>query len=243
MELETAQEQQALQGELTRAQERLDALVGDLRALDRSLDDLSVERRQHLLLKDACAALDELARIGGASLFWGERASGAAGADQIRVALGRVDAFEKQVGEIEDRRQLVLEEIDRQQLESLRIDADLLEIEEEQDRYDREWIVERELTGLSDRALVMPWTRGGEDDVRYRRTLRRALLVSLLFGLISPWIPIPVRPPEEAVEVPDRVVRMMMQPREVPPPPAVKPPPEAKPVEEVAETPAESAKP
>jgi hypothetical protein len=236
MEAENAQEQQALQGELALAQEKLDGLLGDLHAIDRALDDLTPERTQHRLLQEACVALEELARIGGAGLFWGERASAATGEDQIRHARGRVDAFQKRLDEIEEQRHSVLEAIDRQQLVTHRIDADLLEVEEEAERYEQEWIVQRELGPLPDEALVMPWTRGGEDDVRYRKTLRRVLLASLLFALLAPWIPLPVRPPEEAVEVPDRVVRMMMQPRPVPPPP---PPQEVvvepKPVE-VAET-------
>jgi hypothetical protein len=237
MEAETAQEQQTLQGELARAEQKLDALVGDLRAIDSSLDDLATQRRQHQLLQDACAALDELAQIGGAELFWGA----GSGDDQLRRVRGRVDAFEKRIGEIEDRRQAMLEEIERQQLATDRIDADLLEVEEEAERFDQEWIVERELE-LSDDSLIMPWTRGGEDDQRYRRTLRNVLLACLLFGLVAPWVPLPVRPPEETVAVPDRVVRMMMQPRQQPPAPPVQqllP----KPPEQVAQTPAEAKAP
>jgi hypothetical protein len=239
MNAETEQEQQALKDALTRAQEKLDGLVGDLSGIDRVLDDLSTERAQHQLLQDACVALEELARIGGAGLFWGERASAVTGQDQIRHARGRVDAFQKRLDGIEEQRQAILEQIDRQQLETNQIDADLLEVEEEAERYDQEWIVDRELT-LLDHALIMPWTRGGEDDQRYRKTLRRVLLACLLFGLIAPWIPVRVRPPEEAVEVPDRVVRMMMEPRPLPPPPPPQVVPEAKP-EEVVE-PAEVAK-
>src|SRR5262249_25328220 len=104
----TPEEREALFANLAKAREKLDALVGDLRAVDRELDDLGASREQHRRLRGACGALEALGELGGAALFWGERAD--SGRESLRHARGRVEAFEKVVAEIEERRQGVLEE-------------------------------------------------------------------------------------------------------------------------------------
>ena len=218
MEAETGQDRQALLAELTRAREKLDAFVHELRAIDRELEDLAPERKQHRLLQDACGALDELAQLGGAGLFWG--ADTFTSTELIRRAQGRVDAFEKRVGEIEENREAVLEALEQQQGVTDGIEDDVLEAMEEEERRQQEWILTREIDEVPARALIMPWTRGGEEDRRYRRSLALSVLYSLLFALVAPQIPLPVRElVSEPIDVPERVVRLMMQARPLPPPP------------------------
>ncbi len=197
MEAVTADDRQALLAQYRQAHERLEGLVRGLRAIDHELEGLATERQQHRLLHDACGALDQLAEIGGAALFWGDSASAVASAEHLRGVRSRVEAFEKRIGEIEDRREAVLEEIDRQELETDRIGDDLLEAQDEAERRQQEWMIERELGSLPARALIMPWTRGGEEDQRFRRSLVVALLSSLLFALIVPQIPLPLRSEDE----------------------------------------------
>src|SRR5688572_14260324 len=102
MDVETGQDRQALAAQLAEAQERLAGLVRDLRAIDGELEDLSTERRQHQLVREACSALEQLAQIGGAALFWGDRAAAGQSAPQLLRALSLVEGFEKRIGEIED---------------------------------------------------------------------------------------------------------------------------------------------
>ncbi len=235
MDAETGHDQQALLAELAQAQQRLDGLVGDLRAIDGELEELSVERQQHRLLHDACGALEELGRIGGAGLFWGADA-GSSEAQLLRVR-SRVEGFEKRIGEIEERRQAVLEELARQQDDTDWLAGDVREAQDEAERRNQEWIVEREISDLPFRALVMPWTRGGEADERFRRSVRTALAITLLLALLIPWVELPLFTPDEApVDVSDRVVKLMAQARPLPPPPPREEAPqlaEQKPVEEI----------
>src|SRR5262249_47793154 len=75
-----------------------------------------------------------------------------------------------------------------------------------------------------------------EEDRRFRKSLATALLVSVLFALLLPLIKLPASTLEETVEVPQRVVTMMMEAHPLPPPPVEqKPQPqrvaEQKPVE------------
>ena len=219
MDAVTGQDQQALLAQVARAREKLDGLVRDLRAVDHELEDLATERRQHRLLHDVCSALGELSEIGGAGLFWGDRTGPGTSEDHIRRVRSRVDVFEKRVSEIEDRRQAVLEELDQQEDHTDLLESDLLEAQEEEERREQEWIIQREIGVLPSRGLIMPWTRGGEDDRRYRRSLALSVLYGLLFALVVPLIDLPLRALEaEPIDVPERVVRLMMKARPLPPP-------------------------
>ena len=221
MDAVTGQDQQALLAQLAQAREKLDGLVRDLRAVDRELEDLATERQQHRLLHDVCGALEELGEIGGAGLFWGDRTAAGTSEDHIRRVRSRVDVFEKRVSEIEDRRQAVLEELERQADDTDLLENDLLEAQEEEERREQEWIIEREIGDLpvshADHAV----------DARRRGrpalppVARTSVLCSLLFALVdSPDRSAPARAREEPIEVPERVVRLMMKARPLPPPAA-----------------------
>ena len=135
MDAVNAQDQERLLAELAEARARLDVLVHDLRAIDCELEDLATDRRQHRLLHDVCGALEELREIGGAALFWGERTPGA-GEEQLGRVRSLVAGFEKRIGEIEDRREAVLEAIQRQEGHTELLDFEVFEAQEEQRRHD-----------------------------------------------------------------------------------------------------------
>jgi len=218
MDAVTDQDQQALRAQLAQAREKLDGLARDLRAIDGELEGLATERKQHRLLHNVCGALEELSEIGGAGLFWNDRT--ATSEDHIRRVRSRVDAFQKRVSEVENRREAVLEEIEQQQDDTDLLEDDVFEAQEEEERRQQEWIIEREISVLPSRELIMPWARGSEDDQRFRRSLAIALLYSLLFALVVPQIDLPLHAlGDETIEVPERVVRLMMEARPLPPAP------------------------
>lgn len=231
MDAVTPQDEQVLRAQLAQARERLDGLVRNLRAIDGELESLSGDRKQHQLLHTVCAALEELSQQGAAGLFWGERAAGSD--DHVRLVRGRVDAFQKRVGEIEDRRQAALEEVEQQQEQTELLEDDVYELELAEEQRKQEWIPEREIGALPVRELVMPWTRGGEEDERFRKALAAAILLSLLLALWIPLVHLPL--PELApgpIDVPERLTRLITEARPLPPPPPV--PQETLPVPEEA---------
>ena len=218
-------DQDALLGALGTSQDSVDALVGELRALDAQLEALGGERNQHRLLHEVCDALGELGKLGAAQLFWGTREATAKGEDQLGRVRERVSAFEKRVGEMEARRQSTREQIDKAQYRVGLIEDELFEAQEEEERLRQEWIVEREISGLHSRPLLMPWTWGGEDDRRFQKSLLGTLAVCLLLALIVSLVRLPfVQPPEETP--PEQVLHITMAqlPRPPPPPPKVLPP-------------------
>ncbi|HWW78674.1 MAG TPA: hypothetical protein VNY82_03705, partial [Steroidobacteraceae bacterium] len=240
MEPVTVQDQQTVLAQLTLIRGKVAALVGDLRAVDGELEGLATERQQHRVLHNLCASLDELSALGAGELFWGDAAAVNAGEAQVRHVRNRVEVFEKGIGALEERRQNVLEQINELQDHAGLLEDELFEAQEEEERRRQEWIVEREITALHSRPLVMPWTPGRDDDRRFRKALGIALTICLLFAVIVPLIRLPLRPRQAETKTPDRIV-MMLERHPLPPPPEqVQPPPPPKlvPVQKPAEQPA-----
>jgi hypothetical protein len=222
-----------LRARLEQSRERLADLVRELRGIDRELEGLATERRQHALLHDACAALDALGAMGAAGLFWGEGAPEGQGVQWIRRARGRVDAFQKRVSEIEDTRDILLEAIGRAEEDAELVADDVLQLEREEEQRRLEWVIEREVEALPGCTALMPWTRGGADDERFRKALAAALLASLLLGVLIPLVQLPLPQAWEPIEVPERFARLIRQERPLPPPPPAREQPlaEERPVE------------
>ena len=227
------QEQKTLVAQLVQARARIEALAAELSVVDAELGSLDVERKQHRLLLNACGALDELQDSGAAELFWGDRAATDAGADRVRAARSKVEAFETRVGEIEARRNGLIERIKEQQYHADVLEDGVFESLEEEERRQQEWIVEREISKLPARRSMMPWLRDGEDDRRFRKSLSTVAVLCLLVALIFPYIPLPTIERDATVEIPDRVVRLLMEARKQPPPPPRSM--EQKPQEQLAE--------
>jgi hypothetical protein len=225
MEAETTQDSQSLLAELAQAREKLDGLVRNLHAIDGELEALAIERRQHSALADVCAAMEDLNRLGGAELFWGSAAIAGASTDCIRQARGRAALFQTRVGEIEERRRTLLDEITQEQTRAYVLEDDAFEAQEEEERRQQEWIIEREIEAARSHESIMPWTRGREEDQRFRKSLATALLISLLFALLIPFIDVPLEVLEEPT-VAEREVSVIMEQELLPPPP---PPEEIKP--------------
>jgi hypothetical protein len=241
MESETNQDSQVLLPQLAEVREKLNVLVAELRGAEAELAALAPQREQHRLVSDACDALEKLRATGGAGLFWGERDASAAD-EQLRRARDRSNVFGKQVGGIEDRRRSLIERIREQEFQAGIIEDDLFEAQEEEELQKLDWIIERELKELPARELVMPWTRRGEEDRRYRKSLAASLLFCALLAIVFPLVNLPLPDADEVARVPDRIVRMLVKERPKPPAPVrqeIKPPEEVK----LAEQPVEKQKP
>jgi hypothetical protein len=218
MDAVTAQQHPGLLEQLAEARARLDGLAQQLLAVDDELASFATARKQHSLLREICSALETLGETGGAELFWGDRASTTLGTEQIRDARSRIEAFDRRIGAIEERRRGLLAELGQEQDRAWLIEDDVAEAKAEEERRKYEWVVDREVAALHSRTLVMPWDRRSEDDRRFRKTLAIAVLFSLALGWIVSHVELPVMLKGEAVKVPERVVRMMIEKRALPPP-------------------------
>jgi len=220
-------DQDQLRAELRAARERLDRLVHDLRIVDGELDGLETERRQYGLLQEACSSLEALDQMGAADLFWSGRDLGSSGADHLRLVRGRVDQFEKRLQEIEERRQDLLDEIQLKESDADFIAGDVLEAERLAELKKLEWEIERDVESIPIRPSIMPWATGGEDDRRFRKALAIALFVSLLLGILLPFIDLPLPESWEVLEEQNRLTQLIREERAAVPPVVI---PESKPL-------------
>lgn len=236
------QNREALAAELAQARQVLDALSSDLREVDAELDNLSVEREQHRLAVDICGTIDRLEVIGGGAVFWGENVDKNVTADHLRGVRKRVEQFNERIAAIEARRCGVIDRITQQQSYAGFMEDVLFEALEEEERRKQEWVVEREISKLPAYRAFMPWSRGGEDDQRFRKNVATALLVCVIFALVVPFIELPQSILKPEVEVPERIVRLLIESQPKPPVPA-RAMPQPKPEEKVPEQkPREEAK-
>jgi len=246
----SSEQLEPLHAQIDAAQGQLGGLEQDLRAIDGELERLAAQREQYGLLEQACGSLEKLQAFGAAELFWAEDHDPGLAAARISRAREHIDGFRRQVAGIEHRRHAVLEQIAQGREVLAILEDDLLDLREEEEERRNEWVIERDISALPERPATMPWTRGGQDDDRFRKSLGWSFAAALLLGLLMPLVELPLSEPAEILEVPERVVQLIRreQQRPIPPPqsiieerrpeePEPKPEPQAEPEPLVAEQP------
>ena len=75
--------------------------------------------------------------------------------------------------------------------------------------------------------FVLPWEATRREDERFRKILKRLLLLFLLFSIVFPWLPLPHIEREEVERVPPALAKVILQQKM----PAPAPQPEPKPLQ------------
>jgi periplasmic protein TonB len=71
----------------------------------------------------------------------------------------------------------------------------------------------------------LPWTLSEDEELRYRKILKRALLLFLLLSIVMPFLPVPQMSRERVEELPPRLAQLLLERQKTPPPvPVVKTP-------------------
>jgi hypothetical protein len=161
-------------------------------------------------LRDVCNALDKLGELKADELFWEGIPEAKDAAGHVERVRGRVARFEEEIRGILEK-QASLQEQTNQCLDEL----DIL-YEEVRDAYDREerrkaeFVIEREISPVPYRAMIMPWTKEAESERRFRRAVLVALLICFVFGSLIPMIKVPIPDRSVAVvEIPERLVKLV----------------------------------
>jgi len=228
-----SQEELKIHAEAEEARERLRALAEDLRVVDEEVESLGPQREQHDLLDRACGSLERLAELGASSLFWGDQMESARVAERLSGVRSRVGAFQEQIRELDHRRGAILDKVGKEEQKLELLGEDLYDIRQEEERRKLEWVVERDISAGPPRVQVMAWSRGGEDDRRFRKALVASLMSSVLLGGMLPLIPLPLPARFKPDDMPRRIVQLVRQTKAKPLPP----------VPLIAEPPSEEQKP
>jgi len=227
-----AEEVAHLHAQIEQTRQKHEVLEGELRVVDAELETFSADRQRFDALRDVCNALDKLGELKADELFWEGVADAQNVAGHLEQARSRVARFEGEISGILEKQASLKGRINRC-LDELNI-----HYEEVRDAYAREqrrqeeYVIEREISPVPYRTVIMPWSRDAENERRFRKALRVALLCCFFFSIvILLWkLPLPVRP--VVAVVPQRLVSLLR--KEPPKPEPPRPKEEKKPDQEKA---------
>ena len=215
----TVPDDQRLRALLQAAEAELATREAALRSVKSEWDALAAKRAQYEPLEHVCESIEKLAEAGLARVFWGERASDDDVVAHLAEVRETVADVAREVGDAQQRLKSAQGRVN-DQLDTIDIiDEDLQQAIEADERRKQEWAIERAETDVPWRAQIMPWTRRQDDDRRFQKTLLASALVSVLLGLLIPYIDIPLPTREEVIEVPERLASLIRnEPKPMPPP-------------------------
>jgi hypothetical protein len=222
------EKEQSLRGQIGEAQSELGRLEQDLASVDGELESLLTQSERYDSLGRACDSLDKLEALGAAELFWGQDGASGQASERIRLARQRIEAFQERIKVVSENRRNAAERLAESRGVLAILEDDWFELQEQEEERRNEWVIEREVGVAADRPPTMPWTRGGDDDRRFHKTLGYTFAAALLLGLLLPLIDLPIPEPTDVIEVPERLVELIRQQRSIPPPPVERPRPEPK---------------
>lgn len=84
-------------------------------------------------------------------------------------------------------------------------------------------------------SYILPWTSIPEEDERLKRNVLIALVLSVIFGIVMPFLPVPKKDKNQVEELPPRLAQLVVQKQKPPPPPPPKKPEKKKPEEKKPE--------
>ena len=231
-------EEHRIRARVDEAENVLEKLEAELRAVDGQMDELAVRKHQYDLLEEACSSLEKLDELGAAHLFWDIGDGMEESSRHIGYARLQIESFEAEVTRVEAERAAIVDRIADQNVALDCLHYDLQDAMEAEEQRQREWHVEREADSLPYRAQVMPWARGCEEDQRFRRSLGLSLAASVALAFLLSSIALPIVKRTTVEELPERVAKLVRKERTPPPPPVELPPieeelpePEPEPVE------------
>jgi outer membrane biosynthesis protein TonB len=234
------QELAPLNAQIELIQQKRETLENELRVVEAELEKFSAARQRFDALREVCDALDKLEEMKAEQLFWkGIPGTEDAGGHLMR-ARNRVARFEEKIGGIVEKQAVLQAKVDKHsdQLDYLYDEVD--DAHDREERRQEEFVIEREVSDVPYRAMIMPWTKNAESEKQIRRAVLVALLFCFIFGSVIPLIDIPLLERDDTVvEIPERLAKLV---KKEPPKPVPQPEPKQLP-EEVEKPPEDKEKP
>jgi prefoldin subunit 5 len=227
-----AEELEPLKAQIEQVRGKLQVLEGELRAVAAELETFSADKQRFEALRDVCDALDALDETGAGELFWAEMS----GADDVSGHLERlrerIAQFEGEIRGTQDKHGSLKAQINKRHEELDYLHEEVRQAYGREERRKEEFLVERELSPLPYRQMVMPWTNQGEGERRFRLALIVALLLSIGFGYLIPMWKLPAPDRSAVVEIPERLAMLVKKEPPKPEPLPERPKEEKKPEQE-----------
>lgn len=207
------QREQSINGQIVMLSERIAGLEKTLHALDDELASHSRQRQQYHLLGDICSSLDKLNEMGASDLFWGNASSAYDPDAQLQRVRGVVGEFEQKISVIEQSRAVLQGKIKKESVAAFLLQDELAELSEETERVKNEYDLVRHANELPFSPMLMPWSRQGEDEKRFRKILLIAFLFSIVMSWLLPLLKQPVDKNREIV-IPEHIAQIIKRRQE-----------------------------
>jgi hypothetical protein len=204
-----------------------------LGAVTAELEKYTDARQRFDALQAVCDALDKLDSLNAGELFWKAIPGEVDAAEHLERVRGRVARFEKKICGIREDQAHLQWQVDQQNEQLAVLYEEIQEAYEREQRRREEFVIEREISPVPDRKIIMPWSKQDESESRFRRAVLLALLLCLVLGSLVSRINVPVPDyTNTIVEIPERLAKLVKEepPKPVPPP---KPVEKEKPPEEL----------
>lgn len=207
---EFAEQERALREDIERSARELDKLEADRARVEDELRALTAESPRYEELIRVCASLEALEEAGAADLFWGDDLGSGVAEARIAEARSRAGKYQNEVSGLRAEHDRLAREVGKKNLVMEHLDFSLAVAIEEEEARRAEWLIERDDTekGFA-RLMVMPWTRGSEEDERFQKAFAASALVAMLLGVAIPFIDLPIPERSQLIEIPERVARLV----------------------------------
>jgi outer membrane biosynthesis protein TonB len=212
-----------LNTQIEQVEKKREALESELRVVEAEISKFSADRQRFDALQDVCNALDKLSELKADELFWEGIPEAKDAARHVEQVRSRVARFEGEISGILEKQASYQEQIN-QCLDELQVlDEEVRNAYDREERRKEEFVVEREISSVPYRAMIMPWTKEAESESRFRRAILVALILCFVFGAPIPLIKIPIPDRSDTVvEIPKRLVQLVKE--DLPKPAPVKKP-------------------
>ena len=237
-----------LNAQIEQIRQKHERLERELCVVDAELETFSSDKQRFDALRDVCNAFDKLEELKADELFWKGLPEAKNAARHLERVRGRVARFEGEIRGIMEKQASLQEQINQCLYELDILYEEVHDVYDREERRKEEFTIEREISPVPYRAMIMPWTREVESERHIRLAVLVALLICSLFGYLIPMIKGPIPDRQVAVvEIPERLAKLVKKelPKPAPMPAPVPKPPEEEPKkpEEEAKKPREAPKP
>jgi len=200
-------EQRALRDDIARSGAELDKLEAQLEGVEDRIRTLSDEGPKYEALARVLQSLEVLDEHDAGALFWGDSESAE---QRVRNAQTQIEDFELSLADLRAEREELAVRVGKQSLVLEHLDYSLAEALAEEESRQAEWLIERDedLTAFA-RSAVMPWSRGYEEDRRFRQSIAATAMGALLLGMAIPFIDLPLPERDKLTELPERVAKLV----------------------------------
>ena len=224
------QELAPLNTRIDQTRKKREMLKGQLGVVAAELEKFSAARQRIEALQDVCNALDKLSELEAEGLFWKGLPGEVNATKHLEQIRSRVAQFEQKISKIDAKKEQLQAQIDRLNDELAFLSEEIQEAYEREERRREEFVIEREISPVPFRVIIMPWTKDAESERHLRFAFLVAMLICLTFGTLIPLVNVPTPDYSVAVvEIPERLAKLVKKEpaRPLPPPkPVPKEPPE-----------------